>query len=65
MKSYEKNNHWLASRIIANQIENKISFGTKSKIFLKFLTSETMKLLENNKKKIKKDEYGENVVRWR
>ena len=42
-------------------MENKIPFRIKTGYYLKFLTPETMKLLESTKSKITKDENGENV----
>ena len=45
--------------IYANEIENRITFKIKTVYYLKFLTSETMKLLGSTKDKITKDENGE------
>ena len=44
-----------------NKIENRITFEIKTGYYLKLLTPETMKLIECTKKKITKDENGENV----
>ena len=45
-----------------NKIENRITFKIKTGYYLELLTPETMKLLGNTKKKINKDENGENVL---
>ena len=45
--------------IYANEVENRITFKIKTVYYLKFLTSETMKLLGSTKDKITKDENGE------
>ena len=44
-----------------NKIENRITFKTKKAYYLELLTSETMKLLGSNERKITKDKNGENV----
>ena len=49
-------------KIYANKIENRIKFQIKTGYYLKFLTPETIKLLESNKSKITKDKFGENVL---
>ena len=48
-------------RIYVNKIENRIIFKIKTGYFIELLTPETMKLLENTKSKITKNEIGENV----
>ena len=48
-------------RIYVNKIENKITFTIKTKYYLKFLTPETIKLLESTQNKITKNENGENI----
>ena len=45
-----------------NKIVNRITFKIKTGYYLELLTPETMKLLGNTKKKINKDENGENVL---
>ena len=44
-----------------NKIENRITFEIKIGYHLKLLKPETIKLLGNTKRKINKDENGENV----
>ena len=44
-----------------NKIENRITFEIKTGYYLELLTPETMKLIGCTKKKITKDENGENV----
>ena len=44
-----------------NKIENRITFRIKTGYYLEPLTPETMKLLGSTKRKIAKDENGENV----
>ena len=51
--------------IYVNDIENRITFKIKTGYYLKFLTSETMKLLGSTRNKINKDENGENVPHFR
>ena len=48
-------------RICVNKTENRITFRIKSGYYLEVLTHGTMKLLENNKNKITKNENGENL----
>ena len=48
-------------QIYVNKIENRVTFKIKDGCSLELLTSETMKLLGSTKKKITKDEKGENV----
>ena len=48
-------------RIFVNKIENKITFTIKTKYYLKFLSPETMKLVESTQNKITKYENGENI----
>ena len=48
-------------RIYVNKIENKITFTIKTTYYLKFLTPETIKLLESTQNKITKNENGENI----
>ena len=48
-------------RIYVNKIENKITFTIKTKYYLKFLTPETMKLLESTQNTVTKNENGENI----
>ena len=47
--------------IYVNKIENRITFEIKTGYYLELLTPETMKLIGCTKKKITKDENGENV----
>ena len=47
--------------IYANKIEDRITFKIKTGYYLELLMPETMKLLENTKSKITKDENSENV----
>ena len=47
--------------IWVNKTENRITFKIKIGYYLELLTPETMKLLEDTKRKIAKDENGENV----
>ena len=44
-----------------NKIENRITFKIKTRYYSELLTPKAMKLLENTKSKITKDENGENV----
>ena len=44
-----------------NKKENRITFEIKTGYYVQLLTPETMKLLGNIKRKIKKDKNGENV----
>ena len=44
-----------------NKIKNMVTFKIKTRYHLELLTSETMKLLENNKSKKTKDKNSENV----
>ena len=46
---------------IVNNIENRITFKSKSGYYLKLLTPETMKLFGSTESKISKDKNGENV----
>ena len=48
-------------RIYVNKIENKITFKIKTGHILELLTPKTMKLLGSTKRKITKDDNGENV----
>ena len=48
-------------KIYANKIENKITFQFKWLCYLKLLTPKTIKLLEDTKNKITKNENGENI----
>ena len=48
-------------RMYINRIENRITFKTKNRYYLKLLTPETMKLLGSTESKITKDKNGENV----
>ena len=48
-------------RVCINKIENRITFRIKTGYYLEPLTPETMKLLGSTKRKIAKDENGENV----
>ena len=52
-------------RIYVNKIENRIIFKIKTGYFIELLTPETMKLLENTKSKITKNEIGENVPHFK
>ena len=47
--------------IYINKIENRNTFKIKTGYYLQLLTSETMKLLGGNKRKITKNENGGNV----
>ena len=49
-------------RKYVNKIENRITFRIKTWYYLELLTFETMKLLGNTKKKITKNEHGENIL---
>ena len=51
----------LPIRIYVSKTENRIAIKIKSRIYLKLLTPETIKLLESTKNKITKDKNGENV----
>ena len=46
-----------------NKIENRITFRINAGYYHELLTSETMKLLENTKSRITKENNGENVPR--
>ena len=48
-------------RIYVNRIENRITLTIKTSYYLEFLTPETIKPLGSIKKKITKDENGENM----
>ena len=48
-------------KIYVNKIENRITFKIKAGYYLELLTPETIKLLGSTKRKIIKDEIGENV----
>ena len=48
-------------RMYVNKIENRITFKIKTGYYLELLTPETMKLLGSTKRKITKDQNGENV----
>ena len=47
--------------IYINKIENRNTFKIKTGYYLQLLTSETMKLLGGNKRKITENENGGNV----
>ena len=47
--------------IYVNKIENRITFKTKTRCYLKFLNPETMTLLGSTKSKIIQNENGEKV----
>ena len=59
----EKTNNPLI-RIYINQIENRITFKSKTGCYFELLTPETMKLLGSTKSKITKNENGENVFHF-
>ena len=44
-----------------NKIENRITFRSKTRYYLDFLTPETMKLLGSSESKITKDKNGEDL----
>ena len=48
-------------RMYVKEIENRITFKTKTGYYLELLTPETMKLLESTENKIAKDKNGGNV----
>ena len=51
----------LPIKICVNEIENRITFRIKTEYYLKFVTSETAKLLRSTKSKITNNENGENA----
>ena len=55
------NNNNPSIKIYVNKIENRITFKIKAGYYLELLTPETIKLLGSTKRKIIKDEIGENV----
>ena len=64
MKKCEKHETVIENPLIRtyiNKIENKITFESKARIYLEFLTPEAMKLLESTKSKINKNKNEENV----
>ena len=52
-------------RMYVNKIEIRITFRIKTVCYLKFLTPETMKLLESTKNKISNDKNSENVLHFK
>ena len=48
-------------KILANKIEDKMKFKTKTGYYLELLNLEAMKLLRSTKSKISKDKNGENL----
>ena len=61
MEKYGENTDNPSIMIYINKIENRIMFKVKTGYYLELLTPETMKLIENTKSKITKDENSENV----
>ena len=62
LKNYGENTNNPSIKICVNNIENRITFKTKSGYYLELLTSETMKLLGRTQNKITKDKNGENIL---
>ena len=60
-KKHGENTDKPSIQIYVNKIENRITFKIKNGYSLKFLTKQTMKLLESTKNKITKDKNGENI----
>ena len=61
LKKHEKVTDNPSIRIYINKIENRITFKIKTGYYLELLTPERMKLLRSTRRKITKDENGENV----
>ena len=61
LKKHGENTNNSPIRIYVNRIENRITFRIKAGYYFELLTPETMKLLGSIKKKITKDENGENI----
>ena len=61
LKKYGEKTNDPSIRIYINKIGNMITFKIKRGYYLEFLTSETMKILKDTKRKITKNENGENV----
>ena len=61
LKSHREKTVNPSIRIYVNKIENKITFKIKTGHILELLTPKTMKLLGSTKRKITKDDNGENV----
>ena len=51
----------LPIKICVNEIQNRITFRIKTEYYLKFVTSETAKLLGSTKSKITNNENGDNA----
>ena len=57
LKKYGETTNNPSIRICLNKIEDKIIFKIKTGYYLKFLTTETMKLLRSTKSRITQDDY--------
>ena len=62
LKNHNENIDNPSIRIYANRIEKRITFKIKTRFYLKFVTSETMKLLASTENKITEDKNCEKVA---
>ena len=65
LKKHNENIDNPSIRICANNIENRITFKTKTAYYLEILTPETSQLLGRTKYKLTKDKNGERVPETR